>query len=141
VSYDVFTGYDIHEDHLGRMWFATAYGLFRFSGGALTAYTEAQGLPTRDTRLIHEDGAGTLWVGTTRGVARLDGDRFTTFGDGAPTGRITAMHNADGLLWIGTYDSGWYLWDGWRFERLTQPDGLFCDEVFRFSKTTRAISG
>lgn len=77
---------DVLQDPSGFLWIATAAGLNRFDGRAVTTYLHdsrnAHSLPHNDVRQLAIDELGRLWVGTRGGgVARYDAaqDQFEVF--------------------------------------------------------------
>ena len=66
----------------GSLWIASdGNGLTRLKGGTVAHFTEAQGLPSNQTRCLLEAGDGALWVGTENGVACYRNGQFTRFTD------------------------------------------------------------
>jgi ligand-binding sensor domain-containing protein len=61
-GFDLFLAY---ADREGNYWFGTwLNGLFRARRQAVTPYTKAQGLMTREVYPILENRAGTIWIGS-----------------------------------------------------------------------------
>ena len=134
VPDDVFA--DAGEDAQGRLWFSGKAGLFRFAHGVWTRI-EVRGAPSaRDfTHLDVLPDGGLYLAGDFNGLWRgrvSDGDS------------ISVQHVADRLvdetriyfirhdrrhwLWIGGTD-GVELFDGQRWRRLTEDDGLIWDDI------------
>ncbi len=90
----------------GSLWAGTPGGLTRLSKGAFRAFSEADGLPSRQVRALAEGPDGTVWVGTWgAGVAGLRDGRFTVLGarDGLPSLEVSSLlADPDGTLWIAT---------------------------------------
>jgi signal transduction histidine kinase len=103
---------DIHVDHSGRIWLASARGgLVRVddAGGTrptFVAYTTTQGLSSNSTEVLTEDVYGHIYVGGGHGLDRLDPvtghvKHFTT-ADGLASGLfLTAFRDHNGVLWFG----------------------------------------
>lgn len=53
----------------GKIWAATAQGLFAFSGGSWMHHGLDEGLPSPSITRLVEDRDGRLWAGTTRGLS------------------------------------------------------------------------
>ena len=76
---------------------------------------------------------GTIWVGTTTGLARLEGNHFVSFtaANGLGGNYIRSLYeDREGILWIGTYDSGITRFKDGKFANVTSKQGLFSDGVF-----------
>jgi GAF domain-containing protein/ligand-binding sensor domain-containing protein len=75
-------------DGAGRLWVATAAGLYRYqleSDGFLR-YTTAHGLPDNQVQGIQEDDHGLLWISTQRGLAWFNPEAEMTKTYGARDG-------------------------------------------------------
>jgi len=130
----------VHQDRRGDLWFATERGVLKYAGGAVTAYTTKDGLPSNDARLIHEDRQGRLWFGFYGGLARFESGRFVVFTtkDGLASDHIRALHeDRDGALWIGTYDGGLSRFRDGRFVTCAMAHGLFNNGVFQILEDAR----
>ncbi|HXJ94459.1 MAG TPA: two-component regulator propeller domain-containing protein [Terriglobia bacterium] len=70
----------ILEDRAGTLWLGASDGLYRFNrqNGAVTRYTESQGLPSSAIQGILEDKIGRLWLSTKKGISVFD-PRTETF--------------------------------------------------------------
>jgi signal transduction histidine kinase len=112
---------DLHEDRHGRLWAATAGGLFRAerSGEALSFVRLALGAAD-DTwasigvrAIVEQPGVG-LWLATALGVARLDETgnvaRFRVSGFGRDERAFALLVDSAGRLWIGHVDDGLFVW-------------------------------
>ncbi|AUC14652.1 hypothetical protein BTO06_05635 [Tenacibaculum sp. SZ-18] len=56
--------YDITQDNLGYIWFATDRGLTRFDGKNFKRYTISEGLPDNTILNFYEQPDGTIWCST-----------------------------------------------------------------------------
>ena len=95
-------------------------------------------MPSDDVKVIHEsigaDGHSVLWFGTFGGLARLEDGRFTSFttADGLAGNRVRSiLEDADGTLWIGTYDDGLSRFRDGKFFNYRTEQGLFNNGVFQ----------
>lgn len=147
----------IYEDKEGNYWFGTDLGLIRIRNGVSTVYTTKDGLPGDDVKIIHEDRAGNLWLGIYGGIAVLEKRQksenvdetsepfypfklsavYTTRNGLASNFVRTISEDADGVLWIGTYDHGLLRFKDGKFTNYTTADGLFNDGVFRILEDSR----
>ena len=125
--------WDIHQDRNGALWFATSEGLYQLREGQITSYSQTDGLPADDVRVIHEARNGTFWFGTYQGLAHLQNGKFSilTEKDGLAGNRLRAIHEeADGTFWFGTYDSGLSRYKDGKFTNYNTANGLFNNGVF-----------
>lgn len=103
---------DIHVDHAGRLWLASARGgLGRVDDPAaerpsFSRYTTAQGLSSNSAAVVTEDRHGNIYVGGGRGLDRIDPPtgrvKHFTVADGLPPGVFhAAFCDRAGVLWFG----------------------------------------
>jgi hypothetical protein len=103
------------EDPDGGVWFGTWAGIGRLSGSLWTSY-DAGDVGTWVESIAVAPG-GATWAGTTAGIARFD---LATWAwhtvlavEGQPEERgVSIAFAPDGSLWVGTYNSGIYHFDG-----------------------------
>jgi Predicted periplasmic ligand-binding sensor domain len=95
----------------------------------MTVWDDRRGLPTNTVLNVAQDGVGYIWIASYDGLIRFDGSSFTVFSKA--DGRGFAAESArklevapDGSLWIGTNDDGVYHYEGGRFSRFGQAEGL-----------------
>jgi len=92
----------LYESRSGAVWIGTLDGgLVRLDNGAVTTYTEGDGLPSRFISSIREDTAGNLWFNTSEGVAHFVGTKLEAY----PTHRGKAVREfllqaRDGSMWF-----------------------------------------
>jgi diguanylate cyclase (GGDEF)-like protein len=89
----------------GALWIvAYGQGVYRYSKGALTAYTEKQGLSSRKATTIYVDKMGTVWAGTAQaGLNRIRDGRVTKYSgeQGLSDDSIGSILEDDyGYLWL-----------------------------------------
>lgn len=106
------------QDKNGDIWFSNWAGAYRYDGKSFTSYTKSNGLPGNNglvTKII-EDKKGNLWFGGDGGLARYDGQSITNFREGLINPWIwTILEDRAGRLWVGTRETGLYLFDGKKF--------------------------
>src|SRR6185436_18388145 len=81
-----------------------------------------------------EDRNGVLWIGTLQGLTRFEAGTFSAYraADGFIGNAVRAFHeDADGFLWVGTYDGGLYRVANGRLTRFTRKEGLHDNGVFQ----------
>src|SRR5205807_460844 len=62
----------------GSLWIACdGHGVTRLRQGACSHLTEAEGLPSNQTRCLFEDRSGSIWIGTESGLARWKDGKIT----------------------------------------------------------------
>lgn len=135
----------IREDRAGAVWIATQGGLFKLDGDKVAAhYTTKDGLPSDDVKVIHESvgesGRSVLWFGTYGGLARFEDGQFTSYttAQGLAGNRVRSLYeDADGALWIGTYDDGLSRLRDGRFFNYRTEQGLYNNGVFQILEDRR----
>ncbi len=104
------------QDKNGNIWFSNWGGAYRYDGESFTSFTKEDGLPGIVTRII-EDKNESIWLGGD-GICRYDGKSFTCFTtkDGlAHPGVWSILEDTSGNIWVGTRETGLYLYDGKTF--------------------------
>jgi signal transduction histidine kinase len=121
----------ICEDRHGTLWFATRAGLARYENGKTRFLTRKDGLAADDTHVILETSNGDLWLGGYGGLTRIHNGEFERWTN-LPSNNIWSIHeDAEGVLWIGTYDGGLLRYRNGAFTSFTTKDGLFDNGVFQ----------
>jgi len=129
----------IHEDRLGAVWVATNRGLLKFEGDKVAAhYTTKDGLPSDEsksfTKASVKNGQSVMWFGTFGGLAQFKDGRFTSYttAQGLTGNRVRSLYeDADGTLWVGTYDDGLSRFRDGHFFSYRTEHGLFNNGVFQ----------
>ena len=120
----------ILRDSRGRLWISTwrSCGLLRYDGGELTAFTEADGLPSNRIRAVSETADGAILAAYTGGMSVIEGGRVTaSYGeeDGIANSVslcVCAAPNGDALL--GSNGGGLYIINGDGVRTIDTHNGL-----------------
>jgi ligand-binding sensor domain-containing protein len=112
--------------------------LVRSRRGVFTHLGNANGLLDRSARVTSVDAAGRLLVGTDHGVRVLDAaDRFVPVAPAAIRAPVDALlHDAAGVLWVGTTVDGLYRVQGDRVAHFRADEGLRSPWVTRLAQGT-----
>ena len=157
--YDVYT---IVKDRKGNLWFGTASaGACRFDGQSMSCLyeqhlTEIEGGGSFGIRSILEDGAGAFWICNTRYRYRIDPKGAPDPGKGlikykrekgidrlhSPDGKdhvyfMSAVEDEKGVLWMATYHTGVWRYDGDKVTRYPVKDGAKEISLFAIYKDNR----
>ena len=122
------------EDREGNIWAGTyGGGLERLRPRIIELLGPDSGLPNESVRSTCQDTNGAIWVTTQNGlVARRKNDRWETLerGTNSPDGVFTCVAAAaDGGIWIGSRDNGFFYWKDGQCRHWKQEDGLSSDNV------------
>lgn len=122
------------EDAVGNLWIATEkQGLYRYANEQFTNFTNADGLPHIETTNLLNLKDGRLLIGTRSGLAIYQDGKISaiTKQDDFNEDHIRSLYeDADGVIWIGTYDAGLIRLKNGKFKRISQTDGMFNGNVF-----------
>ena len=124
--------FDILQDGEGGLWIGTDQGLFYSAApraaGQLPTQLRARrgGLVNDYVRAMAVASDGALWLGTIAGVSRYAGALWQTIESNGLAGqRInTILSDSRGRTWVGAEQAGLAVWDGKKWQRLTERDGL-----------------
>jgi len=112
----------LYADPDNSLWIGTRRGLTHITGPItaphLQTFTQSSGLGSDLVGAMARDSAGDLWVATFAGLSRIHANQITNYttANGLSTNVITALlPRPNGVLYIGTQDHGWNLFDGHKF--------------------------
>lgn len=145
------------KDKKGNLWFGTqAQGVCRYDGTAFTWFTEKR-LGGPAVRALFEDSRGNVWFGNNGGgLFRYDGKTLSNFTEekglsnpeflktGKPMqgtmARVwTVNEDNSGNIWIGTYDSGLWRYNGKDLLNYTTKDGLTSNAITTIYKDSEGV--
>ena len=164
---DPYAIYCVLKDSKGNVWFGTeSKGVVCYNGSTFTWFNK-DGLDGAAVRAIFEDKNGTFWFSNNGlGLFRYDGKNMINFteekGLSNPAYVKAIKENIGGLskqtsqagtlasvmaiaednagnLWIGTYDSGVWCYDGKNLTNYTTKDGLSGNAIMTNYKDSKGI--
>lgn len=106
------------QDKNGNIWFSNWGGAYCYDGNTFTSFTINEGLAGYNgvVAKIIEDKNGNLLFGGDGGLSRYDGKSFTCFKNGLINTWIWSItEDKSGNIWVGTRETGLYLFDGKTF--------------------------
>ncbi len=122
----------LFQDQEGAMWFGSVgQGVFRWDGREMQHFTTQQGLASDQVYVIHQTPDGALWFGTQAGLTRLAQGVWTSFTtrNGLTYGRIEALQDREGRLFVATRGGGVSCFDGQTWTSLDVRNGLPSDHI------------
>jgi ligand-binding sensor domain-containing protein len=127
--------YDAIEDRRGRLWAATARGIYQFDG---TKWRPVIPEDRSHAVTLTEGVDGSVWAGTlNNGLWRvIDGNapdakpHLYTKAEGLSSNQIRSLYqDFDGTLWIGTSGGGLAMFRNGVFQSYSARDGLLSDNI------------
>ncbi len=129
----------------GRVYLATAAGLWRWAGGEWRRFGRGEGhggMKSEDARALFVDRYGHVWVGTAAGIELLDGGEWwehITGKEGLCYEDVTCLAPLpSGRLWIGT-TWGLVRLDGGQWSYFASRRWLPHDRVLAVAATEEAV--
>lgn len=95
-------------------------------------YTSANELPNNAVRSLLIDSNNFLWIGTENGVVKKENDVFKYYfeEDGLALNSCWAIaEDENRKLWFGSYGEGVSIYDGFKFEVISEEEGLVHNEI------------
>ncbi|MFC2155113.1 ATP-binding protein [Acidobacteriota bacterium] len=135
--------YDITQDRLGRMWFATRTGISCYDGLSWRNYTVSDGLPALTFIKIATDRKGQVWA--LSDPLRYDRLYITVF-NGTKWNRVTELEvtgfrkgdvisfqllerDTGTEIVVGTASLGLYLWKGGEWKKITTKNDVLSNSI------------
>jgi ligand-binding sensor domain-containing protein/tRNA A-37 threonylcarbamoyl transferase component Bud32 len=116
----------ISQDRNGYFWYGTDDGLYSYRDSKLLHFLLKPGLSNNITALI-EDGNDNLWAGSEEGLIRWRNGDFQSLINvqGMASNYISSLcEDAEGSLWVGTFDGGLTQIRDEKITTLTSREGL-----------------
>lgn len=111
----------IEKDSLGFIWIGTKFGLGRFDGHAVKAYSALDGV---DIWSIEELDADTLLIGTVSGLCHFSRRTNTATRLDLPPTIVKSIRKIDGRRFLAGTETGLYLVDGHTPHQILLETGL-----------------
>jgi len=120
------------RDNRGALWVGSMSGLLRYQNGQVNNYGIQHGLKTKAIRYLYQSKTGKIYVGTVDGLYLFEDEHLVQVGPKILNAAfVTAItETSDGLLIVGTYRRGLFLFDGKRWQNITRSRGLFSNSSF-----------
>ncbi|MEW6303257.1 MAG: response regulator [Verrucomicrobiota bacterium] len=152
--------WSIEPNFDGGIWIGTGAGLALYQDNKIDAIGKKLGVPASGIFNLRRDAEKTLWIGSSSGLHRLTraGQRNGIFNSALSTNgasesgeqviSITAANGLpdqhvwcsartdDGIIWMGTDNSGLIGYDGQAMTVIDKRDGLAANQVFTLQQQT-----
>ena len=117
----------------GAVWFGTAAGVSRLSGGAWRSWATFGNFLVDSVRAVAEDPQGSVWVGTDAAAAKWDGSTWRRFSIFDLQSNVVSgfSFDASGTAWLATSE-GMSRWNGSAWLRYTNGKGIPIQAVSGF---------
>jgi signal transduction histidine kinase/ligand-binding sensor domain-containing protein len=131
--------------HNGDLLLGTPKGIYEYRAANTdhnSSWLEPPGeASVGDVRVMIESRNGDIWVGGYGGLTRMHNGQLTrwTEREGLPSNNVRSIYeDAQGVLWVGTYDGGLGRYSDGQWTRYTQKNGLFDNGVFQILEDAQA---
>lgn len=135
------TVYDIGQDSIGQLWFATADGLNLYNGSHFSVFRnnkrDSTSIQENAIRAIYFDSKSRMWIGTEKGVSRYDSKkaRFFNYPGSGINGKMNVFDilELSGDMFLVATNSGLFSFseqDGYR--KLPSPDKTKVSKLLKF---------
>ncbi len=117
-----------------ELWIGSGMGVYMWQEDPIFFINSDFGLVNNTVRALHRDGPW-LWIGTNGGLHRMDVEtrevEHITGGEEPMGSVITSLHtDADGNLWVGSFDGGLTVMMGDDFYTFDTSSGLPTDVIW-----------
>lgn len=140
--------YDVTQDTLGRMWFATRSGISVYDGFNWTSHNHCLNSSLNSFAQIEADRQGNIWTcheNFSEGIAYYDGEQWLQIKNPAGLNgqyiRITALKvisdSSGQSLFVGTLSDGLYFWNQNEWTRFNASNSVIGDSIFDIETANR----
>ena len=124
----------LFQEQQGAIWIDTPKGLSRYDpkarGQQFANFKMETTGPERGVHSIVQTRDGKIWVSTARGLAWFDGRAFQLLAmKGGPRSPKELALAGDGRIWVASWSSGLWQFDGARFSEVPLGDFLPTDQT------------
>ncbi|MCW8848632.1 MAG: triple tyrosine motif-containing protein, partial [Melioribacteraceae bacterium] len=125
------------EDKDGLYWLGTKEGITTFNGRNFFQFSEKEGFPQTDVRVIIQDHKGDIWFGCeTDGIYRYDGRKISKH-YGLNSNEIRAGYvDKRGDIWFGTFLGGLSRLPVEWFEIYPEFNGIAFKDIYSISQAS-----
>ncbi len=131
----------LEED--GSLWITTSNtGVLKISTNSVINLTVEDGLPFNRVHGIAKDLNGRYWFATIKGIAVYDGENILNIPGNQRFSRDRledVICAADGSIWVASWGSGVFGFDGETWTQLGEDDGLADNRVFSIEEDELGI--
>lgn len=104
------------------------------------AYNDTNGMLTSEANSILYSSDGYIWIASYSGLTRYDSHRFITYGTDndsilSDVSMRTLFEDSKGRLWIGSNDSGIFIWESGEFFKLDISPEIISNSIRAFTET------
>ena len=128
----------IAQDHSRTIWVGTESGLVSYNGIAYKHFQQKDGLADNSVTALFEAPDSTLWIGHSNGKITLQKNGIFsafTLQDTANKEHITCfISDINKNIWIATYGSGVYKYNGKSLSHYNTKNGLGDDYIYTLSE-------
>ena len=131
--------YDICQDSIGKMWFATRAGISSYDGSIWKNFNADDGLPRRGSAFVEVDKKGIIWALPLRAplyLTTFNGNRWenvfpTNSNESLSSYRSLSVHyeNNKPVVLIGTKAKGVFVNRHGKWTNYTESNGLLSDTI------------
>ncbi|TAL61608.1 MAG: hypothetical protein EPN85_04425, partial [Bacteroidetes bacterium] len=127
----------ITQDHSHSMWIGTESGLVSYNGISRKLFLQKDGLAENAVTALFLSPDSTLWIGHSNGRITLHkNDKFSPFGLTGKERITSIISDSEKNIWIGTYGSGAFKYDGKNLVKYNTDNGLGDDYVYTLAEAT-----
>ena len=134
IKYDKNSGLEenlvwcVHQDYNKKIWVVTdRAGIFNVDAkGKIIPFEKQKQMNVKQYYNIRQDKWGNLWIATREGMFKYRNSRFEKVIDG---GFSNIIEDKNKHLWFGSFEKGFYKWDGVKITQFSEKEGLLKGEA------------